>query len=59
MVMSSESQERQRQREHQQLYDMMAVLLEEVRNRAHLITPEKSQPREQFLQVSLAEPFCE
>jgi hypothetical protein len=61
MVKSSESQEREmaRQRDHQQIFDMIAVLLEEVRNRAHLITAETSQPREQLLQVSLAEPLCE
>jgi hypothetical protein len=58
MVKGSESQEREtaRQRDHQQLFDMMVVLLEEVRKRAHLLTSEASQPREQ-LQVSLDGPI--
>jgi hypothetical protein len=60
MVKNSESQVREmaRRRDHQQLFDMMAVLLEEVRKRAQLIASEASQPREQLLQVSLAWPYC-
>jgi hypothetical protein len=60
MVESGESQEREmaRQHDHQQLFDMMVVLLEEVRKRAYLVTSEASQPREQLPQVSLAWLFC-
>jgi hypothetical protein len=57
MVMTdSESQEREmaRQRDHQRPFDIVAVLLEEIRKRGHFITSEAPQSREQFLQVSLA-----
>jgi hypothetical protein len=59
MMKNSESQEREmaRQRDHQQLFDMIAVLLEEVRIRGRSITSEAPQPRE-LAQVSLAWPYC-
>ena len=60
MVKGSESQEHEmgRQRDHQQLFDMIADLREEVLKRGRLITSEAPQSREPLLQVSLAWPHC-
>jgi hypothetical protein len=59
VMMNSESQEREmaRQRDHQELFDKIAVLLEEIRKRGHVINSAAPQPREQLLQVSLAWPY--
>jgi hypothetical protein len=58
MVTNSENQEREmaRQRDHQQLFDMVVVLLEVWRT-GHSISSEAPQPREQFPQVSLTWPY--
>lgn len=59
MEQKTESQEREkeRQRNHQQLIDMIAKLLEEVR-KLHSIPLEASQLREQLLPVSLTWFYC-
>jgi hypothetical protein len=59
MARDSESDEREiaRQRDHQQLFDMIAVLLEEVLKRGRSVISEAPQPRE-LLQVSLACSYC-
>jgi hypothetical protein len=59
MVQSSESQEREKERQlnHLQLIDMIAKLRGEVRN-LHSIPLEASQSRKQVLQVSLAWLYC-
>ena len=59
LIKNSESQEREmaRQRGHQQLVDMIAVLLEEVRKIGQFKTSELPQLCE-LLQVSLAWSYC-
>jgi hypothetical protein len=59
MMKSSEclEQEMARQRDHRQLFDMIAVLLEEVRKTRPFLHSEVPQPREPA-QVSLAWPYC-
>ena len=59
MVQNSESQEREkeRQRNHLQLFDMIAKLREEVRM-LHSIPLQVSQSHEQLLPVSLARLYC-
>jgi hypothetical protein len=59
MMQDSESQEREkeRQRNHRQLIDMIANLREEVR-RLHSIPLEASRSHEQLLLVSLAWLYC-
>ncbi len=59
MVQNSESQEREkeRQRNHQQLVDVIAKLREEVR-KLHSIPLEASRSPEQLLPVSLAWLYC-
>jgi hypothetical protein len=59
MVQNSESQKREKERQlnHQQLIDMIAILREEVR-RLHSIPSEASQSHEQLLPVSLAWLYC-
>jgi hypothetical protein len=60
MIKNSESQEQEmaRQRNHQQLVDMIAALLEEVRKIGQFKISEAPQLREQLLQVSLAWSYC-
>ena len=52
----SESQEREkaRQRDHQQIFDIVVALLQEVRKRPQFLPLEPLQSREQLLLVSLA-----
>ena len=59
MVQNSESQEREKeqQRNHLQLLDMITKLQEEVR-KLHSIPLEVSQSHEELLPVSLTWPYC-
>jgi hypothetical protein len=59
MMKSSEGQEREiaRQRDHQQLVDMIAALLEVVLKLGQFRTSEARQTREQLVQVSLTWPY--
>ena len=59
MVQNSESQEREkeRQRNHLQLLDMITKLQEEVR-KLHSTPLEVSQSHEELLPVSLTWPYC-
>jgi hypothetical protein len=57
-MVKEREREMARQRDHQQLFDLISDLREEVLKRGRLLTSEALQRREPLPQVSLAWPCC-